>query len=47
MYGQGSGTMKDCYNYTRSISLQVTYNFNAKRSKDKGTGAGNEEKSRL
>ena len=47
MYGQGSGTMKDCYNYTRSISLQVTYNFNAKRSKYKGTGAGNEEKSRL
>ena len=47
MYGQGSGTMKDCYNYTRSISLQVTYNFNAKRSKYKGTGAGNEERSRL
>lgn len=47
MYGQGSGTMKDCYNYTRSISLQVTYNFNAKRSKYKGTGAGNEEKSRM
>ena len=47
MYGLGAGTMKDCYNYTRSISLQVTYNFNAKRSKYKGTGAGNEEKSRL
>ena len=47
MYGLGSGTMKDCYNYTRSISFQVTYNFNAKRSKYKGTGAGNEEKSRL
>ena len=46
-YGQGSDTMKDCYNYTRSISLQVTYNFNAKRSKYKGTGAGNEERSRL
>ena len=47
MYGLGAGTMKDCYNYTRNISLQVTYNFNAKRSKYKGTGAGNEEKSRL
>ena len=47
MYGLGSDTMKDCYNYTRSISLQVTYNFNAKRSKYKGTGAGNEEKSRM
>ena len=47
MYGLGAGTTKDCYNYTRNISLQVTYNFNAKRSKYKGTGAGNEEKSRL
>ena len=47
MYGLGAGTTKDCYNYTRCISLQVTYNFNAKRSKYKGTGAGNEEKSRL
>ena len=47
MYGLGAGTIKDCFNYTRNISLQVTYNFNAKRSKYKGTGAGNEEKSRL
>ena len=47
MYGLGAGTTKDCYNYTRCISLQVTYNFNAKRSKYKGTGAGNAEKSRL
>lgn len=47
MYGLGAGTTKDCYNYTRNISLQVTYNFNAKRSKYKGTGAGNEEKRRL
>lgn len=47
MYGLGAGTTKDCFNYTRNISLQVTYNFNAKRSKYKGTGAGNEEKSRL
>lgn len=47
MYGLGSGTTKDCYNYNRSVSLQVTYNFNAKRSKYKGTGAGNEEKNRL
>ena len=47
MYGLGSGTTKDCYNYNRSVSLQVTYNFNAKRSKYMGTGAGNEEKSRL
>ena len=32
---------------SKDISLQVTYNFNAKRSKYKCTGAGNEEKSRL
>ena len=40
---------KDCNNYsdTRGIRLQVTYNFNAKRSKYKGTGAGNDEKNRL
>ena len=47
MYGLGAGTTKDCYNYTRNVCLQVTYNFNTKRSKYKGTGAGNEEKSRL
>ena len=47
MYGQGVESSKDCYNYTRSISLQITYNFNAKRSKYRGTGAGNEEKNRL
>ena len=47
MYGLGAGTTKDCYNYTRNVCLQVTYNFNAKRSKYKGTGAGNEEKRRL
>ena len=47
MYGLGAGTTKDCYNYTRNVSLQITYNFNAKRSKYKDTGAGNEEKSRL
>lgn len=47
MYGIGSESTKNCYNYTRSISLQVTYNFNAKRSKYKGTGAGNEERKRL
>ena len=40
---------KDCNNHsmTRGVSLQVTYNFNTTRSKYKGTGAGNEEKSRL
>ncbi len=32
---------------TRSIGINVTYNFNATKSKYKGTGAGNAEKSRL
>ncbi len=32
---------------TRSIGLNVTYNFNATKSKYKGTGAGNAEKNRL
>lgn len=38
---------KDCDNYTRGIQLQMTYRFNVTRSKYKGTGAGNAEKSRL
>ena len=46
LHSKGRET-KDCYNYTRSISLQVTYNFNAKRSKYKGTGAGDDDKTRL
>ncbi|MGP1417419.1 outer membrane beta-barrel protein, partial [Prevotella fusca] len=45
--GYGTTMDKDCNTYYRSVSLTVTYNFNAKRSKYKGTGAGNAEKSRL
>ena len=45
--GYGTTLDKDCYNYSRAVSLTVTYNFNTKRSKYKGTGAGNAEKSRL
>ena len=47
LHGYGTILDKDCYNYSRAISLTVTYNFNTKRSKYKGTGAGNAEKSRL
>ncbi len=47
LHGYGTTLDKDCYNYSRAVSLTVTYNFNAKRSKYKGTGAGNAEKSRL
>ena len=35
------------YVYTQYIGILLTYNFNATRSKYKGTGAGNSEKSRL
>ena len=47
MYGQGVDLYKDCYNYARHVGLVVTYNLNPTRSKYKGTGAGNAEKSRL
>ena len=40
-------TSKDAYVYTQYIGASLTYNFNATRSKYKGTGAGNAEKSRL
>ena len=38
---------KDAYVYTQYIGTSLTYNFNATRSKYKGTGAGNAEKNRL
>ena len=38
---------KDAYSYTQNIGLSLSYNFNATRSKYKGTGAGNDEKNRL
>ncbi|MCR5316065.1 MAG: outer membrane beta-barrel protein [Bacteroidaceae bacterium] len=38
---------KDAYVYTQSIGLSLSYDFNATRSKYKGTGAGNDEKNRL
>ena len=37
----------DVYSYTQCVGLTLSYNFNASRSKYKGTGAGNAEKSRL
>ena len=46
-YGTDVISRKDANNFTRNISLTVTYNFNATRSRYKGTGAGNEEKKRL
>ena len=47
MYGMGTETTKNCYNYNRNITLRLTYNFNNTRTKYKGTGAGNEEKKRM
>ena len=45
-YAIGSTTQDD-YGYTQQVGLTLSYNFNATNSKYKGTGAGNEEKSRL
>ena len=47
MYGSHVQLSKDCYAFARCIGLSVNYNFNATKSKYKGTGAGNAEKSRL
>lgn len=40
-------TAQDIYNYTQCVGLTLSYNFNVSGSRYKGTGAGNEEKSRL
>lgn len=47
MYGDHVTMTKDCYGYDRCIGISVSYNFNATKSKYKGTGAGNAEKDRL
>ena len=38
---------KDAYTFTQSIGLSLAYTINSTRSKYRGTGAGNDEKSRL
>ncbi|MBR5069752.1 MAG: outer membrane beta-barrel protein [Bacteroidales bacterium] len=40
-------TVQDVYQYTQKVGITLSYNFNVTRSKYRGTGAGNEEKSRL
>ena len=40
-------TAQDIYTYTQQVGLKLSYNFNVSNSKYKGTGAGNDEKSRL
>lgn len=47
MHGSHTTMTKDCYGYMRCIGMTLSYNFNTAKSKYKGTGAGNEEKSRL
>lgn len=38
---------RNAYQHTQAVGLSLQYNFNATRSKYKGTGAGNAEKNRL
>lgn len=45
-YGIGT-TNQNLYTYTQAVGFTLSYNFNATKSKYKGTGAGNDEKSRL
>ena len=40
-------TAQDYYAYEQCVGITLSYNFNASSSKYKGTGAGNDEKSRL
>lgn len=46
-YGFGAVTSKYCRYYTQSVSLTLTYQLNARRSRYKGTGAGSGERGRL
>ena len=46
-YGNGVENVKEGWHYSRSIMATLTYNFNQKRSKYRGTGAGEDEKSRF
>lgn len=47
VYGNGVENEKDGKMFSRQAVLTVTYNFNQKRSKYRGTGAGEDEKSRF
>ena len=40
-------TAQNLYSYTQQVGVTLSYNFNVSNSKYRGTGAGNEEKSRL
>ena len=47
MYGDGIEGTKHCYDYSRNVSLTVTYKFNTSKSHYKGTGTGNEENKKM
>ena len=47
VYGNGVENEKDGKMFSRQVVLTVTYSFNQKRSKYRGTGAGEDEKSRF
>lgn len=47
VYGNGVENEKDGKMFSRQAVLTLTYNFNQKRSKYRGTGAGEDEKSRF
>ena len=47
LYGSHTQLTKDAYGYSRCVGLTLSYNYHPRRSKYKGTGAGNAEKSRL
>ena len=47
IYGINSSVQKTIYRDFQRIGLQLSYKFNATKSKYKGTGAGQSEKSRL
>ena len=47
MYANHVVGTKENYGYYREIGMSISYKFNATKSKYNGTGAGNEEKSRL
>jgi hypothetical protein len=46
-YYEIGSTAQNDYGYTQQVGVTLSYNFNATRSKYRGTGAGNEEKARL
>ncbi len=47
LYGSHTQLTKDAYGYSRCVGITLSYNYHPRRSKYRGTGAGNAEKNRL